>query len=95
MTLFDIMGRQSHAAIERIKKIGSMSESEATDFLMAERGQTPQKCSVQLCGCRAACEIAVEGDWFPVCQAHAMNSLVPRRALSNAEVSDGGPLTHK
>ena len=81
--MFDIMCRQSHAAIERIKKIGSMSESEATSYLMAERGQTPQQCSVQLCGCTAACEIAIEGEWFPVCRAHAMNRLAPRRALSN------------
>lgn len=50
--------------------------------------QTPQKCSVQLCGCTAACEIAIAGEWFPVCRAHAMNRLAPRRALSNAEVSD-------
>jgi adenine deaminase len=82
------MGRHSHAAIERIKKIASLPGDEAIKFMMSERGQTPQKCSVQLCGCTAACEIAIAGEWFPVCRAHAMNRLAPRRALSNAEVSD-------
>jgi hypothetical protein len=35
------MGRQSHKAIERIKHIGSMSESEAKEYLRNEKGGEP------------------------------------------------------
>lgn len=51
--------------------------------------QADQKCAVQMCGCTATCELAVEGEWLPICEAHALNRLLPRRPLRhNAELSD-------
>lgn len=52
--------------------------------------ETPM-CSVADCGEDADCELAVEGDWLPVCSAHALNRIMPRRELqlspANAEPS--------
>lgn len=46
------------------------------------------KCAVQLCGGTAVCELAVEGKWFPICAAHSVNRVLPRRRLSpNNKVS--------
>ena len=46
-------------------------------------------CSVKLCNCTAICEVAIEGEWFPLCEAPATNRLAPRRQLSpNVRVSD-------
>ena len=41
------------------------------------------KCAVQLCGSTAVCEMAVAGEWFPICQAHSINRITPRRPLSS------------
>lgn len=39
------------------------------------------KCGVQHCGRHAVCDMAFEGDWFPICAAHAEGRDQPRRPL--------------
>lgn len=56
--------------------------------------QADQKCAVQMCGCTATCELAVEGEWLPICEAHALNRLLPRRPLRhNEKLTDCPPNT--
>jgi hypothetical protein len=40
-----------------------------------------RKCAVDGCTQHASCELAVEGEWFPVCTTHSTNVLMPRRQL--------------
>lgn len=39
------------------------------------------KCGVQYCGSPAVCDMAIRGDWFPICAAHAEGRDWPRRPL--------------
>ena len=39
------------------------------------------KCGVQWCARPAVCDMAFEGDWFPICAAHAEGRDQPRRPL--------------
>ena len=43
--------------------------------------QAEPRCAVTGCGEPAACELAVEREWFPVCAQHAVNKFMPRRPL--------------
>lgn len=41
-------------------------------------GEIP-KCAVDGCDVTAVCLLGIQGEWFPICEAHAVNKLLPRR----------------
>ena len=48
-------------------------------------------CAVDECHSPAACELAIDGEWFPVCREHAINRMLPRRPLSSPNDPDQRP----
>jgi hypothetical protein len=54
-----------------------------------QSGKPFVKCAVQGCASAAECELAVEGEWFPICNFHSVNRLLPRRALRTPERKEG------
>jgi hypothetical protein len=54
-----------------------------------QSGKPFVKCAVQGCIIPAGCELAVEGEWFPICNPHSVNRLLPRRALRTPERKEG------
>jgi hypothetical protein len=61
------------------------AEPSAIAPVRVQRGviaQPTQKCAISECGEPACCELAVDGEWFPICMRHSQNRFMPRRGLS-------------
>jgi len=65
---------QNKTGIEPEPRSGSLDA-----VVRAQHGEP--KCKVENCAEPAACELAVDGEWFPVCSKHAVNRFMPRRNL--------------